>query len=846
MKTAQDTSSGVGRYVGLDAGPSGGIAFDPELDREVLLERSDAADAAGVAALRRKSRALAAVVHPAITRVHDVVVGSDGVARVVVERSRGVPLARWLESRPALSRRLSVLLAVAEGVMAVHAAGIVHGSLESAAVLVEDGDVGRITGLLRRAAGGSVVDDRRALCRLALEVCGDDLRRGPQARHRRLLAALRQGTGGADAPPLAMIVQRLAAGRRTPRRLELVIALCTAGAVGWAAMRPQAAVTSWCDDVDRRLDEVWNPSTREAMRAGLLATGVEYATRTADTVDRDLDAFAQRWRTLQRGRCSLGAADTGVAVCLYRKFDGLRTVVEGMRTADAESIAHAVDAVAALGSPDECTDGGAAVLAIAAGAASGDEIRRDLVAAESLREFGRYAEARAAAERAVAAATRSGSDAALAEAQCLLAQALIALGDEAEGERMYHESFTTGLAAGHDAVVARAAGELAFALARRGDLDDAEMWRDHAIAAGARVLEPRLRARVAAIAARVSFERSDYREAVTGYTRALELAEATEPRDLAAVLHARQSLAITHGRLGDRVRALELLQRNAEDTEARYGAEHPDFARETNSVATELAALGRTTEAVATRRRAVDVLVRSVGPSHPDSLAARSSLATDLVQTGERDAALAMLVEIVADAETRLGHDDPRTIGHIAELGVTESLLERGDDAIVHLSDAAKRAEAVFGDEHGEVLAILTNLAATHMFAGHDAEAAAIFDRVIARTERKLGAGHPQLVPALLGAARTRRNTGAVDEAVALLARARGILDAHVERPDRVAQVDFDLAQLLWERPTSRPRAVALARAAHQRFVLAHGQGFASAQESAALVTTWLEAHADP
>ncbi|MBL8947977.1 MAG: hypothetical protein JNK45_32685, partial [Myxococcales bacterium] len=62
--STSDTSSGVGRYVGVDRGPDSDVAFDPALDREVLLERSDAADADGVAALRRKSRSLATVVHP--------------------------------------------------------------------------------------------------------------------------------------------------------------------------------------------------------------------------------------------------------------------------------------------------------------------------------------------------------------------------------------------------------------------------------------------------------------------------------------------------------------------------------------------------------------------------------------------------------------------------------------------------------------------------------------------------------------------------------------------------------------------------------------------------------------
>lgn len=838
-----DTSSGVGRYVGVDRGPDSEVAFDPELDREVLIERSDAADADGVAALRRKSRSLATVVHPSITRVHDVVLGDDGGARVVVERPQGVALARWAEARPDLTRRLAVLLAIAEGIVAAHGAGVVHGSLDAAAIVVDRGDSPRITGFLRRATGGAPSDDRRAFCRIALELVADDLRRTRAARHRGLLALLRQGVQVGDEPPLSAIVTRVAASRRGPRRLELGLALAVAGGVAWLGVRPDAAAVRWCDEVERRLDAVWNDDAREALRASLLATGVDYAEQTARTVDRDLDAFAERWRALQLVRCSTDAPDPAVAVCLYRKFDGLRTVVATLQQSDAQSIAHAVDAVAALGSPDECTEGAAAVLAIAAGAAVSEEIRADLVAAEALHEFGRYADARDAARRAMAAAFREGSTAALAEAQYLLARALFALGEEAEADRMYHEAFTTGLSVGHDAVVARAAAELTSSLARRGALEEANMWRDHAIAAAARVQEPRLKARVAAVAARVVFEQSDYRDAIDAYGRALELALETEPQDVAAVLHARQGLAISHGRLGDHVEALALLRRNADDTEARYGADHPDVGRETNSVASELVALGRTTEAVATRRRAVEVLRRALGPKHPDTLAVRASLASDLSQAGERESSIVALVELVADAEAQLGRDDPRTIGHLAQLGMAEAILDRTDDAIVHLRDAAARAEAALGPDHMEVLGILNNLAATMMFADRNEEAWEIFEQVIERTDRKLGPDHPQLVPALMGASRTQRALGARERAIALLERARGILEVHVERPDRIARVDFDLAELLWETPADRPRALELARAAHQEFVRSAGQGLASSSEAAETVTAWLATH---
>lgn len=838
--TTLETTSGIGRYVGVASRADLEVAFDPELDREVLLERADAAD---VAALRRKARALAAVVHPAITRVHDVVVAEDGDARVVVERAVGVPIETWSRGRPSLARRLAVLCSIGEGLEAVHGAGIVHGALVADAILVGDRDAPRITGLLRTASGGSTDADRQVFCRLAQAMIADDLRLRRRPRYRALASTLRQGAAALQGPSLSVVVARIAACRSSGLRWELGLGVAAAAALVWAASRPDPTRASWCDEVDRVLADVWNPEMRARLHDAMIATGVDYAEATARTALADLDAFAKRWHEVQVARCSADATDSGVAVCLYRKFDGMRVVVETLGRADATSIANAVDAVAALGSPDECTASGAAVLAITADAAATAEIRSELAMADTMRELGRYADARAAAERAIAAAQRAGSTAALAEGQLLLAQALFALGEEGDAERELHEAFTTGLSAGHDAVVARSAAELTFALARRGALDDAEQWRDHAIAAAARVADPRLRARVAAVSARVTFERSDYRTAATAYERALELAEQTEPRDLGAVLHARQSLAITYGRLGDRERALELLRRNVDETGERYGTSHPDYGRQTNSVATELSAMGRTNEATETRRRAVDILVKTVGRTHSDTLAARSSLATDLGQEGDNEKAVEMLRELVADSEEHLGPNDPRTIGHIAELGLSLAMVERHDEALEKLRDASTRAEARLGTDHAEVLGILSNLAATSMFAGKHDDAVAIFAKVIARTEKVLGADHPQLVPALLGASRSKHALGDLDGAIAMLERARTIVNEHVDRPDRRARVDFDLAQLLWERPADRDRAVELAKNAHQQFALAGGQGLASATEAAADVTKWLSEH---
>ncbi|MBK8234397.1 MAG: tetratricopeptide repeat protein [Deltaproteobacteria bacterium] len=833
-----DSDAGVGRYVGLASDVDQTIAFDPELGREVVLERSDAVDPARLAALRHRARALATVVHPVVARVHDVVV-EHGVAHVVTERVVGEPLLQWLATQPSVPRRRALLQAIAAGLGAIHAAGVAHGSVDADAVCVAQGGAPRLTGLLRVSEGANAIADRQRFCELALRVL-DEERPGTRAAvGLRLLVLLRRGRDDRDGPGLAELEQALAVRGGGRRWLGLAAASAVAAVIALGVGdRRSALAGGWCEEVERQVDALWGPQAHAELHEAIAASHASFALEAGGRVERDLDVFVSQWRDAQRDYCAADA-NPGAAVCLLRQLDGVRAIVDVLREADVESLARGSEAVEALGAPAAClrADAPAAVML------ADESVRGDLAASQLLRELGRHVDAQLAAERAIAAATAQGDDAVLAQAELELALALWAQGRERESERILHDAFTHALAAGHDETVARAATELAVASCRRARLAECELWRDHAAAALARVSDPRLRARLSVVDGRAALERGDYPAAERGYIHALELASALEPRDLPAELHARQGVALAKGRSGDLVGALALLRTNVEQTANRFGTHHPDYGRQLNSVATQLAALGRANEAVAARTEALAVLEAALGPAHPDVLAAKGALATDLGLV-ERDAeGIALLRDVVEQAEQRYDPDDVRIAAHLAELGMAEATGDRLADAIDHLGRAVEQAERALGPDHLEVLGMLNNLAATLMFADRNLEARAMFERVIAGTERAVGREHPQLVPGLLGLARTAVATGDLDGAIAALERALQLLERHEDRADRRGLVASELAQLLWQRDGDNPRSLALMRAAHQSFVSAVGQGALSSRDQAEAAQAWLEAH---
>jgi hypothetical protein len=131
----------VGRFVvqsTLGRGAMGVVlaAHDPRLDRRVALKLLDLLHGAPDAALR-EARALARVSHPNIVGIYEVD-EADGTPYIAMELVEGTTLRTWME-RDGARERLDVVrmfLAVGEGLLAAHEAGIVHGDLKPDNVLV--------------------------------------------------------------------------------------------------------------------------------------------------------------------------------------------------------------------------------------------------------------------------------------------------------------------------------------------------------------------------------------------------------------------------------------------------------------------------------------------------------------------------------------------------------------------------------------------------------------------------------------------------------------------------------------------------------------------------------------
>ena len=697
-------------------------------------------------------------------------------------------------------------------------------------------------------------------------------------------------------PSLTTLLSALDRGRRRSRAYRTLGGVAVVVLAGTAALSMQRLqerrTIAACEADAAAIDEAWNDAEREAVRAGLVATGAGYAAVTADKVMPWLDDYAEGWRGARAQACLnvevSGRWDTEMldrsTWCLDDRWLQLRAVVDELSSGHPRTVSKAVHAVAGLPRVDPCLDGDLQSRLPAPPATNRDAvqaIRIELARAAALRSTGAYEDGLTAARRSEEQANKLGWPPLVAATRVRVGELLerTAAYDQAEAvlEEAYFEALTSG--ALEDAL--SAAHQLVFVV---GDQlarpEDGERWFKHAEVLRAALRDPAglreatglnhfANVRAAADAhdqavslleravvlreqalgqnhpsvatltnnlARVRYETGAYEEAAALHTRALAILERALGRNHPTVGHVLHNLAAVRVATGARKDGAALYLRALATFEESLGANHPYVARTLSNLAALRHETGEDDEAAALLERALAIQEHALGHDHPDLAVSLTNLAVVRRATGAYEEALKHLERALAIQEGAVGRDHSRLAPILDNLGNLRAATGEFEEAAALHHRALAIREATLGHDHADVATSLNNLGALRWKTGAHSRAATYYQRALAIREKAVGPDHPHLAYSLVGLARIELLQDRPAEAEKLARRAVQLREAGGASPMHLAKAQFVLSRALVASGGDRSRAVALAERARNGFRAA-GE---PANEQLAEVERWL------
>jgi len=801
--------SSVGRYVVLGELGAGGMgvvyaAYDPELDRKVAVKllRPELGARTGTQAaeqarmrLLREAQALAKLGHPNVVAIHDVGTVADGVW-LAMEFVEGETLGAWAAARRRSWREvLDVMRAAGRGLMAAHAAGLVHRDFKPDNVMVANDGRVRVMdlGLARRGAEPEV----RAPAAAAYSDDSLPLRLGQSALKLELThvgavmgtpayMAPEQHNGGEVGPAadifafcvtfweglygerpfagesyqeLALNVTSGAArppprGRSAPRWLRRIVerGLAVDPALRWpsserlidALGRGQARARATFLGVTAAL-VVAAGSGGWAWQAGQQAAAVA----SCEAAGAGIDAV---WNDEARARVREGLQATGLsyaATTVEKVTPWLDRQAEAWRAARTEACVDAeIRGTLDAGTRergDQCLDERRLALA-------------SLV--ESLAQAGPEAAMRAVSAAATlepVAACRDPGLLARSPTQPVEVAAQVQAAREAV--ITIDESSSAGRS---DAGVAAARAALAAA--------EASAWPP-IVAEAQRKLGALLAARDELAGAEEALERA--------YFTASEAGALGVAADAGLLL---ANIATKRGRHDEGKRWLRHADLAIRPLEPAAGLR---TARRFSQLTVLLTATAEYAQAGEAGARALAIQESILGAGHPELVGTLNLLADVQRALGDEPGTRALLERALAIAEDTLGADHPALAISLLNLSQLQQRLHPLE-ALALQERALAIQERAFGRGSGEVAAILLSVANVHRQLGDHERSRVANERALAIFEATLGPEHPRVAAALATLASNRKALGAHAEAKALNLRALKIFERSLgpEHPD--------------------------------------------------------------
>jgi CHAT domain-containing protein/Tfp pilus assembly protein PilF len=426
--------------------------------------------------------------------------------------------------------------------------------------------------------------------------------------------------------------------------------------------------------------------------------------------------------------------------------------------------------------------------------------------AKTLDEAGKYAEAMARGEQALALreAVLGGTHPEVANCLNLLGRLHWRQGDLEGATQLVQRGLTIreeALGATHPDV-ASSLNSLALLYSNQGKYAQAEPLYQRALAIREGALgknHPDVASSLHNLAA-LYHEQGLYDRAQPLYERVLALREETLGKNHLRVASSLNNLALLYLEQGLYDRAGSLHQRALTIREAALGKNHPDVAQSLNNLAIVYSRQGLYGRAGPLLERALAIWEAALGKNHPDVADSLHNLAHLYEKQGMFDRAEPLYQRAIAIQEAALGKNHPHvadSLHNLANLYVGQGMYDRAE-SLFQRARAIK--EEAFGKNNPQVASTLGDLASLYWMQGLYDRAEPLYQRAIAIQEAALGKSHPDLAISLHNLANLYVDQGLYGQAQPLYQRALAIQEATLgKNHPHVADSLNSLALLYWK-----------------------------------------------
>ncbi len=150
---------------------------------------------------------------------------------------------------------------------------------------------------------------------------------------------------------------------RRRRRIAAYVAITAVAGGAWQVREALRTDAQYCKHAETRLEGVWDDARREAVRRGILETGLNIAPDTWERVERYLDDYTGRWISARVDTCNathFGEQSEGMMElrmsCLDKRLEYLRATVREFAHADTDVVVQSMNLLKNLPQLSHCAN----------------------------------------------------------------------------------------------------------------------------------------------------------------------------------------------------------------------------------------------------------------------------------------------------------------------------------------------------------------------------------------------------------------------------------------------------------------------------------------------------------